>query len=222
MSICALRLVICWMLIAFTPASLVGADVDPGGGMLWGKGKEAVLLNGKPLPRSSAVFPGDLIQTPPESVATIDAPGSGITVFPGTLIKFEQNAVSLEYGSVSVATSERMVASARQVSATPASSTWTEFEMVDVNGSVRVFATKGGVSVNCGKENTNLTEGDMVSPDESGKCNKKQRKDAALLPAQGGLFTNPYIVTGAGITFGGILCLLLCPVTTPFISQFKP
>ncbi len=55
--------------------------------MLYGRG--AVWLNGKPLPRSSAVFPGDLIQTQPESLATLDASGSGVIVLPDSLVKFE-------------------------------------------------------------------------------------------------------------------------------------
>jgi hypothetical protein len=94
--------VICWLLIALTPASLLAADIDPGGAMLYGRGKEPVLLNGKPLPRSSAVFPGDLIQTPSESVATLDAPGSGVVVYPDSVVQFERNSISLQHGSVSV------------------------------------------------------------------------------------------------------------------------
>src|ERR1700756_4648747 len=94
--------VICWVLIAFTPASLIAADADPGGAMLYGRGKESALLNGKPSPRSSAVFPGDLIQTPAESVATRDAPGSGVIVYPDSAVRFEQNAISLQHGSVNV------------------------------------------------------------------------------------------------------------------------
>jgi len=49
-----LRDAICWMMIVTTPAALVGAD--SGAAILYGKGKGTVWLNGKPLPRSSAVF----------------------------------------------------------------------------------------------------------------------------------------------------------------------
>ena len=214
--------VICWMLIAFTPASLIAADADPGGAMLYGRGKEAVLLNGKPLPRSSAVFPGDLIQTPPESVATLDAPGSGVVVYPDSVVKFEQNSVSLQHGSVSVATSKRMVALAHQMTVTPASDAWTEFEVVETNGSIRVIASKGGVDVNCGKGTASLSEGDEVSSDASGNCNKKKRKGGAPLPGNGTTLSGPYVATGALGTVGGVLCLLLCDNPQPFISQWKP
>src|SRR6202521_5049912 len=119
MSVPMLRNVICWMLIAVTPASLVAADVDSGAAMLYGKG--TVWLNGKPLPRSSAVFPGDLIQTEAQSIATLDASRSSVLVFPDSRVKFGKNAVVLESGSFSVATSQGMVGAAREVTATPAS-----------------------------------------------------------------------------------------------------
>jgi hypothetical protein len=214
--------VICWMLIAFTPASLLGADADPGGAMLYGRGKEAVLLNGQPLPRSSAVFLGDLIQTPSESVATLDAPGSGIIVYPDSMVKFEQNSVSLQHGSISIGTSKRMVATARQVTATPVSDAWTEFEVADMNGSIRVVASKGSVDVNCAKGSASLSEGDEVTADASGNCSKKRRKAGALFPVSGGTLSGPWVAIGALGTVGGVLCMLLCDNPQPFISQWKP
>ena len=104
------RSLICWILIVLTPASLIAADADSGAAMLYGKGAGTVWLNGKPLPHSSAVFPGDLIQTQAESVATLDASGSGVIVLQDSMVKFEGNAVSLQHGGVSVATSKGMVA----------------------------------------------------------------------------------------------------------------
>src|ERR1700680_4140699 len=165
MSMPMLQDVICWMLIAVTPASLVAADADSGAAMLYGRGKGTVWLNGKPLPRSSAVFPGDLIQTQPESLATLDASGSGVIVLPDSLVKFEANAVSLEHGGVSVATSKGMVAVAREITVTPASNTWTEFEVADANGTVQVVASKGEVNVNCGKGTATLSEGEQATRD---------------------------------------------------------
>jgi hypothetical protein len=213
--------VICWMLVALTPASLL-ADADPGGAMLYGRGKEPVLLNGKPLPRSSAVFPGDLIQTPPESVATLDAPGSGIVLYPDTKVKFEQNSVSLQHGSLSVGTSKRMVATALDVTATPAADAWTEFEVADINGSIRVIASNGSVEVTCAKGNFSLSEGDEMIRDSAGNCSKKKRKPAAIFPGSSGTLSSPWVIIGSLGTTGGVLCLLLCDNPQPFISQWKP
>ena len=214
--------VICWMLIAFTPASLLAADADPGGAMVYGRGKEPVLLNGKPLPRSSAVFPGDLIQTPSESVATLDAPGSGVIVYPDSMVKFEQNSVSLEHGSISIGTSKRMVATARQVTATPASVAWTEFEVADINGSIRVIASEGNIDVICSNGTSSLSTGDEAIGDAAGNCSKKKRKPGAPWPVKSGTLSGPWVVSGGLITAGGVICLLLCDNPQPFISQWKP
>ena len=218
-SVSILRNIVCWTLVAITPASLLAAD--SGGAMLYGRGP--VLLNGSPLPNSSAVFPGDLIKTQPESLATLDASGSGVIVLPDSVVKFEGKAVTLEHGSVNVATSVGMVAIAGVVTVTPASNTWTEFEVGNTNGTVQVFASKGSVSVNCGKDTANLTEGEQANPDDSGKCNKKKRKAAGPpFPGGGGWLTNPYVIGGAAVTTGVIVCLLLCNSSQPFMSQYKP
>jgi len=208
------------MMIAFTPAALVAADADSGAAMLYGRGGGAVWLNGKPMPRSSAVFPGDLIQTQPESLATLDASGSGVIVLPDSLVKFERNAVTLQHGGVSVATSQGMVAFAREVTVTPASNIWTEFEVVDAAGTVQVVASKGDVNVNCGKSTATLSEGEQATPDDSGNC-KKKRKGAAT-PVNGGLLRDPYVQAGALIGGGVLVCLLLCTSSKPFVSQWKP
>ena len=219
MSVSVLRNVICWMLVAVTPASLLAADT---GAMLYGRGP--VWLNGKPLPNSSAVFPGDLIKTQAESLATLDVSGSGVIVLPDSLVKFEGTAVTLEHGSVNVATSAGMVAVAGKVTITPASNTWTEFEVGDADGTVRVFASKGTINVNCGKDIANLSEGEQASPDDSGNCNKKKKRKGggAPFPQNGSFLTNPYVIGGAAVTTGVIVCLLLCNSSQPFMSQYKP
>jgi hypothetical protein len=213
-----LRNVICWAMIAITPAALVAADSS--GAMVYGRGE--VWLNGKPIPRSSAVFPGDLIQTQPESLATLDASGSGVIVLPDSLVKFEANAVSLEHGSVSVATSHGMVARAREVTVTPASDKWTEFEVAEVNGTIQVFDNKGEVNVNCGKGTATLSEGEQASPDQSGNCNKRRRKPGPPVPWHGGIVTDPYVDAGGLVLSGVVVCLLLCNPSKPFVSQWKP
>ena len=214
-----LRKAICWVLIGLTPGSVIASDGALDAAMLYGKGE--VWLNGKAVPRSSAVFPGDLIQTEPESLATLDVSGSGVVVLQDSLIKFEGNAVSLEHGGVSVATSKGMVAIARDITVTPASNTWTEFEVAESDGTVQVVAGKGDVNVNCGKGVANLSEGEQATPDESGNCNKK-RKGGAPMPRRGPLLLNPYVLAGGVVLGGAIICLLLCDTSKPFLSQWKP
>ena len=214
------RHVICWVLIAVTPTALVAADADSGAAMLYGQG--TVWLNGRPLPRSSAIFPGDLVQTQPEAVATLDASGSGVIVFPDSLVKFEGNAVSLDQGAVSVATSKGMVALAREVTVTPASNAWTEFEVTDTNGAIWVYANKGTLNVNCRKGTVSLSPGEQASPDKSGNCHKRKSVNGPPPPGSGAILMDPYVLAGELITAGGIVCLLLCNSPKDFLSPWKP
>jgi hypothetical protein len=115
-----------------------------------------------------------------------------------------------------------MAALARAVTVTPASNTWTEFEVADTNETVQVFANKGNVNVNCGMGSVNLSEGEQATPDKSGNCNKRKRKPGTPVPGNGGILTNPFVLGGALVTGGGIVCLLLCKSSEPFLSQWKP
>jgi hypothetical protein len=214
-----LRNMICWVMLAITPATVLAAD--PGGGMLYGVGEGTVWLNGARLPHSSAVFPGDLIQTDPDSAATLDAFGSGLIIPQDSRVKFETNAVSLEHGGVSVATSRRMIARAGAVTVTPVANTWTEFEVTDKNGAVQVVASKGEVNVSCGKDTATLSEGEEATRDSSGNC-KKKRKGGVIVPGSGGILTDPYVMAATVIGGGAIICILLCTTSNPFLSQWKP
>jgi len=214
-----IRNLICWMMLVLTPATLLATD--PSGAMLYGRGP--VLLNGKPVPKSSAVFPGDLIQTQSDSLGNLDISGSAVTVLPDSLVKFDGSSVEVEHGSVSVATSHSLVATEKAVTVTPVSDKWTKFELGDASGALRIVADKGEINVNCGKDTATLSEGDQVSTDESGKCNKKRRTGGgAPMPANGRLLTNPFVLAGAAGTAGGVICLLLCNSSKPFVSQWKP
>src|SRR2546429_9340000 len=100
-----LRKLLClMMMIAVLPGALLAAD--SAGAMLYAKG--TAWLNGSTGPRSSAVFPGDLIQTKANSVANINAVGSNVLIVADFLVQFEGTAFSVEDGSVSVGPSEKV------------------------------------------------------------------------------------------------------------------
>ena len=154
---------LCWMMIVLFPSSLLAADA--GAAMLSAKGEAWV--NGSAVPRSSAVFPGDLVQTKPDSIVNINAAGSNVMILPESMVKFESNAVSLEHGTVTVATSKGMATRVGDVTVSPASANWTEFEVTDVNGTVQIMARKGDVNVNDGQNTTTLAQGQQTTRDES-------------------------------------------------------
>jgi hypothetical protein len=202
-----LRSVFCWGLIGLIPASLLGAD--SGAAMLYAKG--TAWINGSTVPRSSAIFPGDLVQTQPNSLVHINATGSSVMVQSDSLVKYEGDAVSLEHGSVSVVTSKSMRTHAGEVTVVPVSDTHTRFEVTDVNGTVQIVAREGDVSVSQGTETTRLAQGDQTTRDDSENRKKRRRVAGGAAPAAGGgVLDSPYaIAVGAGAVGGVVLWVLL-------------
>ena len=112
---CLLNKILSCIIAVVVPASLFAAD--SGAAMLYGNGP--TWLNGSSLPKSSAVFSGDLVQTAPGSVAKINASGSSLMVLSDSLVQYEGSAVNLDHGSVTVSTSKAMAMRAGDVAVTP-------------------------------------------------------------------------------------------------------
>ncbi|HZQ68428.1 MAG TPA: hypothetical protein VFA68_07900 [Terriglobales bacterium] len=194
------RKVLCWLLLIAFPVSLMAADVTPA--MLYAKG--AAWINGASVPDSSAVFPGDLVQTTPESTVNINATGSRILVLSDSLVKFEGEAVGLEHGTVRVVTSKGMRTQAGDVKVTPLSSDWTEFDVADTDGTVQIIARKGDLRVDDGKQTSTLAQGQQTTRDESQDPNKKKkRRGGAAVAATGSIMNSTgAILVGAGAITG--------------------
>jgi len=201
-----LRNFFCWMLLAITPASLLAAD--SGAAMLYAKG--TAWINGSSVPRSSAVFPGDLVQTQPNAVVHINATGSSVLILSDSLVKYEGNAVSVEHGSVSIVTSKSMRMHAGEVTVVPVSDAQTRFEVTDVNGTVQIVAREGDVSVSNGTETTRLAQGEQTTRDDSENRKKKRRAAGGAVPAAGGgVLDSPYAIAGGAGAVGGLILWVL-------------
>ena len=193
-------LVSCVLLILF-PGSLFAADSNAA--MLYTNG--AAWVNGAHVPRSSsAIFSGDLLQTRSDSVANINQAGSSIMVLSDSLVQFEGASVDIQHGGVTVSTSKGIAATAGDVKVTPASSAWTEFNVSDVDGTVRIHASKGALTISDGKDVVTLAQGQDTTRDESSgtsdKDNKKKNKkrQTGAVPAAGGGIMNSPVAIGVG------------------------
>ena len=194
------KMVSCVLLFLF-PGSMLAADSNAA--MLYTNG--VAWVNGAHVPRSSsAIFSGDMLQTRADSVANINQSGSSITVLADSLVQFEGESVELEHGGVTVSTSKKVSAVAGDVSVAPAGNSWTEFNVVDTDGTVRIAARKGDLTVNYGKEVFTLAQGqettrDESAPDSDKDSKKKNKKRAAgANPAAGGGILNSPIAIGIG------------------------
>jgi hypothetical protein len=195
----------CCLLAILFPAQVMLAG-DTATAMLYTNG--AAWLNGSEVPKSAAVFAGDLLQTRPDSTASIQSNGSNVMVLSDSLVKFEGPTVELEHGAVRVTTSRGLAARAGDVTVKPASNSWTEFQVTDVDGRVQIAANKGDVTVQDDKgTTTTVTQGQQTTKDDTSdteKKKKKRRKAAGAAPAAGGgIMSSPYAVYGGLGVVGG-------------------
>jgi len=200
------------MMIALIPGSLPGADT--GAAMLYGKG--VVLLNGANLPNSSAIYPDDVIETKADSVANIDVTGSTVMVGPESIVKFENNVIELEHGSVAVSTSDGLRVHVKCVTVVPALNVLTQFDVTNTNGTVHAVARKSDVNIDAGRKVKSASKTDAASQSATlreGHDTTRDENDcaAALVhsPTTGGLLSSPYALYTGGAIVGGVLIWVL-------------
>jgi hypothetical protein len=224
MGMAAFRKLVSCVLLLMVPGSLMAAD--SGGAMLYADG--AAWLNGSHVPKSSAIFAGDLVQTRSDSAANIHAPGSSVTVLGDSLVEFEGLSLKLEHGGVSVSTSKSMAATAGDVRVSPASNAWTEFNVTDTDGTVRIAARKGDLTITDDSGTVTLAQGQETTRDEQSdqsdnKNNKKNKKRAAgAVPAAGGGVLNSPVAVGIGASaIVGVTTWVLLQGSNP-VSPSQP
>jgi len=101
-----------------------------------------------------------------------------------------------------------MEAHAGDVTIKPAGNSWTEFQVVDVNGRVQIAANKGDVLVQDDQGTTTVTQGQQTTRDDTNdtekKKKKRKRRAGAATAAQGSILSSPYAVYGGLGVVGGV------------------
>jgi len=219
MSCPRLRNIACRIMLVVVPVSLWAADSSPA--MLYSKG--TAWINGSTVPHTSTVFPGDLVQTQADSMANINASGSSVVILSDSLVKFEGPEVSLEHGGLTVATSKGMITHAGDVTVTPASKGWTEFEVKQgSDGTVQVVAQKGDVTVSDGSNTSTVPQGQQTTVDSQENKKKKRRKVGGAVPAAGGsVLDSPIVIYGGAAAVGGLVTWVLLQGSSP-VSATQP
>jgi hypothetical protein len=195
---------------------------DSNAAMLYTSG--AAWVNGAHVPRStSAIFSGDLLQTRSDSVANINQSGSSITVLSDSLVQFEGASVDVEHGGVTISTSKAVAATAGDVKVVPASNVWTEFNVSDLDGKVRIFARKGDLTISDGQSVVTLAQGQDTTrdessgtPDQNGKKSKKKKLAPGAVPAaSGGALNSPYAIAIGASAIVGVTTWVLVQNNNP-------
>jgi hypothetical protein len=215
MSQSALRSAVCCLLAIVFPAQMMLAG-ETASAMLYTNG--AAWLNGSDVPKSAAVFSGDLLQTRADSTASIQSNGSSVMVLADSLVKFQGSAVELEHGGVRVTTSRGLATRAGDVTVKPAADSWTEFQVTDVDGRVQIAANKGDLTVQDDKGTTTVSQGQQTTRDDTADTEKKKKhrhNNGAAPAAAGSIMSSTPVVIGGLAAIGGVTVWVLTRSGSP-------
>ena len=153
-------------------------------------GTGTVFLNGAALTNSSAVMPGDVVQTKDNGAANISAPGSSVVVDSNSIVRAQGDGFSLDRGSISVATGKGLSVYARDFKITPVSSEWTQFYVTRSSGTIGIIARKNAVTVTCGATTETVREGQQLSREDAASCGLITKGTGAPAAAKGPILTS--------------------------------
>jgi hypothetical protein len=216
MRVSILRGFLCWAMLVVVPVSLLGqaAPGQTGGAILHTQG--GVWVNGYEARDSSAVFPGDLLETKPGSSASLSLDGSTVLVQPESVAKLQTNLLELDHGSVFVGTSKSFRVRVNCITVVPVLNEWTQYEVNNLNGTVQVAARKNDVNVDremdrrkpspetADSHTASVHETEQKSFDESEICG------AAAPPIGASTSLNAKWIAAGAAGAGLLICVLLC------------
>lgn len=210
----AWRKLVCGLMIVILPTLVLTQDSTRA--MLHNDG--GVWLNGNPAPNSSAIFLHDLVQTQKSNWAKIDAKGSTATVQPDTIVQFEGDELVLEHGGVQMNTSLGMKVRVNCITVIPLTQDLSRYEVIDVDGKVRVAAHQSDVKIHYRLAATRVSkqsrssdvtvhQGEQVTREE--RCGAPA-KPAAEIAAAGPILSSPWVIGIGGAAVIAVTCWALC------------
>lgn len=117
-----------------------------------------VMVNGRVVPSTTAVFKGDVLQTTNGANALLVSPGARVSIPEGSRVQFQGKTIQVTSGAASVSTSSGVALHANQYSVTPASPTGTYAVAVSDKG-LKVASQIGTVNVSGGSEAFSVASG---------------------------------------------------------------
>jgi hypothetical protein len=211
-----LRISVSLLLLLTVPAAMLGQGLpeQSGGAILHSDG--GVWVNGYEAHDSTAVFPGDLVETKPGFSAHLSLDGSTVLLAPETVGKLQSDFFELDHGVVSIVTSKTFKVHVNCIRVTPVVNDWTEYIVSDLSGTVQVNARKKDVNVEheqkLGKpaaekeasDHASVHEGEEKDYEETDICGAPPSPSS---PASG--ISPKWIAVGAGGAGGLLLCLVI-------------
>jgi hypothetical protein len=221
MRVSILRCFLCWAMLVIVPQSLLGQSLlgqngqgQTGAAILHAQG--GVWVNGYEARDSSAVFPGDLLETKPGSSANLILDGSTVLIQPESVAKLQTNLLELDHGSVFVGTSQGFKVRVNCITVVPVLNEWTQYEVTDLNGNIQVAARKDDVNVEREMDRkkpspeTEASRGSIVHEAEQKSFDQSEICGAPARPAGASTSLNPKWIAAGAAGAGLLLCILVC------------
>jgi hypothetical protein len=207
-------------MIVIVPASMSAQGTDRA--LLHSDG--GTWLNGKLAPASSAIFPNDYIQTQTPHSAKIDIEGSTVTVLPETVVQFEGDELVLDHGSLQLNTARQLKVRVNCVTVVPITADWTQYDVSDIDGKVKVSAYKKDVKIHAPGAARRAKQGaptdNIVHEGERSTRDEKCGGGAWPTPGTAPILDRP-VAIGVGVGLIALTCIIICRDGGP-VSPSKP
>jgi hypothetical protein len=197
------------------PSSITGQSVPEQAASAILHTDGGVWVNGYEAHDSSAIFPGDLVETKPNASANLVLDGSTVLLAPETVGKFQGDSFELDHGVVSVVTTKSFRVHVNCIRVVPAANEWTQYVVSDLNGSVQVSAKKLDVTVRhepgVGKPTVEgaASQGDTVHEGEQKTFDESEICGARSQPTSAASGISPKWIAAGGGGAGLLICLVL-------------
>lgn len=153
-----LRTLIFYTLLVAIAVPAVADDVTLA--MLHGSG--VILVNGTPIPNTSALLPGDIVETGKESSATISRKGTLVQVRPDSRIVYRGDTIEVQSGSANIGTTAGVSGVVNTLRAVP-DSTHVRFELSRLGDCIRLAVEEGSVTAAGPASGKKVTAGKSLS-----------------------------------------------------------
>ncbi len=218
------RKLVCGVMIAMAPSPLLAQYSERA--LLRSDG--GTWLNENPAPAVTAIFPDSLIQTQAQHSARIEAEGSTVQIAGETVVQFQGLELALDHGLLQLDTSREMKVLIGCITITPINSDRTEYSVRDVDGKVKIAASKNDVRVHLhtgARRAKQSASSDFIVHEGEQKTHSEHCGGYLPRPADGIGIQTGWLESTAGkislMTPIALTCIWICRGDDP-ISPSKP
>lgn len=210
---------------AASPPPAPAAPAAPASAVLMPHG--SILLNGHPAADSSALFPGDRIEVPQGSYASINGHGSLTVLQPGSSAVYTGKGLDLQQGGVAVSTLEGMPVNTEGLNIAP-NAGHGKYDVLDDNGTVQIASLEGDLSIMDGGKTSVLAAGQQTTLDKRKKAAADGPPDGPPAPetppatASGGFPTTKVLLISGAVGGGVVAAILLTRSSSKPVSPAVP